>query len=104
MYFEVYVIEGCPFCARALNLLTINDLKTKIHVVEPNQKEKIKKKHHMNTFPQIFYVNEKRIAIGGCVELEALLDVAIKIKEHKLDIKIINDIITKLKIFKNINK
>jgi glutaredoxin len=52
----IYILETCPYCNNALDLLTKLKIKHK-KIVVPNteeEKNKYKKLHKMNTFPQIF--------------------------------------------------
>ena len=52
----LYVLEHCPYCNEALDLLKKNKIKHKKIIVENDEiiKNKYKKLHKMNSFPQIF--------------------------------------------------
>jgi glutaredoxin len=81
--FKLYVLEGCPFCTRALNKLS--ELKLKFHAipVNPNEKEKYKKAHGMDSFPQVFFIDKtKNYKIGGCDELIELTNLITKVKNY----------------------
>ena len=70
--FKIFLKPGCPYCAETVSLLKKYKLKYKEHT-EPNpeKREILKKKHNMNTFPQIFYIsNKKNILIGGNDQLK----------------------------------
>lgn len=78
MDFVIYVLEGCPYCNAALDLLQTTRQRFHKIVVAPSQKAQIKAKNGMDTFPQIFQRrrhNGKVHArlIGGYSALEALL-------------------------------
>ena len=73
--FKIFLKPGCPYCAETISLLKKYKLKYKEHT-EPNpeKREILKKKHNMNTFPQIFYIsNNKNTLIGGNDELKQKL-------------------------------
>ena len=65
--FKVFLKPGCPYCAETISLFKKYNLKYKSHTKHEHEKREIlKKKNNMNTFPQIFYIsNKKSIPIGG---------------------------------------
>jgi len=67
---EVYVLEGCPYCNNALSLLENSGKKYKKIVVSPSKKDYYKKRHNMQTFPQILIKSKKMyITLGGNSDL-----------------------------------
>jgi len=75
--FVIFSIKGCNYCVKAKKLLS--DMKLIHHVIDvPDEKKDFyKEAHSMQTFPQIFYHTRDNtiIKIGGCNELEKLLEV-----------------------------
>ena len=65
MMLHIYSLVGCPYSIKSEE--TLKPYKPKIIKIEQNEKEKYKKMNNMNTFPQIFLVddNNKKIKIGG---------------------------------------
>jgi len=99
--FKLYVLDGCPFCKRALDRIKSLGLDHESIIISHEQKEKYKIKHEMETFPQIFFIdntnkNKTEYKIGGCDELETLLDIVKTIGE-KYNIKIVEKIINIIK-------
>ena len=91
--FVLYVLDGCPFCKRATDKLEQLSLQHETVVVEQSQKEQYKIKHKMSTFPQIFFEDkEGKYKIGGCDELETILEI-IKTIGEKFDIKVVEKIL-----------
>ena len=79
----LYILEGCPYCIKSLQLLQNNNIKYKEIIVENNEeKELYKKQNGMNTFPQIFMqVNKDNfIKIGGYDNLVDTMNVCLNIK------------------------
>jgi len=77
----LYVLEGCPYCERALQMLKMEKIKHK-KVVVPRDEEKkneYKRMCEMETFPMIFIRNPKAhgeneyLKIGGSSDLEAYI-------------------------------
>ena len=67
---EVYVLEGCPYCNNALTLLKNSGRKYKKIVVNEDKKNYYKKRHNMQTFPQILIRSKKMyITLGGNSDL-----------------------------------
>jgi glutaredoxin len=67
MNFAVYSKDGCPYCERVKNLLTLTNLN---HVVYNLDKDFTKKEFYSefgegSTFPQVICDDKK---IGGCVD------------------------------------
>jgi glutaredoxin 3 len=90
---KLYVLEGCPYCNKALDILKKNKIKHKKIVVENTEEAKkyYKKKNKMDTFPQIFLdISETNsIKIGGCSDLENLMDLLGNIKNSGIHIDVI---------------
>ena len=89
MEFNIYTIENCPYCDKALNFLIINDLNYKEILIPYDDKKKIKKKNNMNTFPQIFLNSEK---IGGYSDLVKIFRITDVIIKSNLSIGLIENI------------
>ena len=70
--FKIFLKPGCPYCAETVLLLNKYKIKYESHTEpDPKQRELLKKKHKINTFPQVFYVSNKiSILIGGNDELK----------------------------------
>tara|TARA_B100001094_G_scaffold322790_1_gene372650 strand:+ start:408 stop:749 length:342 start_codon:yes stop_codon:yes gene_type:complete len=70
--FKIFLKPGCPYCAETVSLLNKYNIKYKSHTEpDPEKREMLKKKNKMNTFPQVFYVsNKKSVLIGGNDELK----------------------------------
>lgn len=88
---EIYVLEGCPYCNHALNILKNNKIKHISTIVPYNKKDEYKKKHSMETFPQIFIKNagKKKQKIGGSSDLDNYINLINNIKKSKLNINIL---------------
>ncbi len=73
--FLLYLKPGCPYCEESKELILKNNLPHKfIEISNSNKREELKKKHKMNTFPQIFLIiNKKKHKIGGNHELKQTL-------------------------------
>ena len=90
---EIFVIEGCGYCGATIEMLERSKLKYIKHIVNPNEKEKYKKMHKHDTFPQIFvYLNKKRIKIGGYEDFDRLIYLCKLFKTTKLMFKDIKEI------------
>ena len=96
--FILYGLEHCPYCIKAIQLFEMNNIPVKvIWVKNQEEKEKYKKKHGMNTFPQIFFTNSrnnrnrnnkgKMVKIGGCEDIENMFIVARVINQRNFDLK-----------------
>ena len=75
MKLYIYSLIGCPYSIKSESLL--DPYKPQIIKVEQNEKNKYKKMNNMDTFPQIFLVNEEsgvRIKIGGLDNTVELLN------------------------------
>lgn len=68
--FTLYTLQHCPYSQEALHALELLEIPHRNIVVKMKDKDKYKKKHQMDTFPQIFLKeNKKIIKIGGFREL-----------------------------------
>ena len=67
---EIYVLEGCPYCNNALSLLKNSNKKYKMIVGSSSKKDYYKKRHNMETFPQILIKSKKMyVTLGGNSDL-----------------------------------
>lgn len=100
--FILYLKPGCPYCKESMELVKKYNLKYKFITENYEDKREIlKKKHNMNTFPQIFYLyNNTRYKIGGNAELKKKLNHCIKLGNSIQN----NNLIFNLHITKNIFK
>ena len=88
---HLYIINGCPFCHKAELLLKSLKLRTNRITFEISDKYKYKKRNKMNTFPQIFYIKDKKeYKIGGLDELEYLISIVEIKKKFNFDYKTIS--------------
>jgi len=95
--FEIYSLEYCPYSIDVEK--KFKKLKNKkIIKVYQNNKQEIKIKNNMNTFPQIFYNYKKnRYKIGGLDNLNDILNIFNTNSKFK-------KIYTKIKKYLKINK
>jgi glutaredoxin len=86
----LYVLSGCPYCNRALQILKDQHIKHKSITVSDSEEEKnfYKKQNKMNTFPQIFLQVDKNnyMKIGGSSELIEVLDNCNRIKNSNVSL------------------
>jgi len=84
----LYVLNGCPYCNRALQLLKDYKIKHKSIIVDPENKEYYKKQNKMNTFPQIFMQIDTNnyMKIGGSSDLEESINQANSIKNSDVSL------------------
>ena len=70
--FKIFLKPDCPYCAETVSILKKHKLKYIEHIEHnDNKREMLKKINKMNTFPQVFYINNKTlIPIGGNRELK----------------------------------
>tara|TARA_B110000114_G_C15021734_1_gene369168 strand:+ start:828 stop:1169 length:342 start_codon:yes stop_codon:yes gene_type:complete len=110
--FKIFLKPGCPYCAETVSLLKKYKLKYKSHT-EPDQDKRdiLKKKNNMNTFPQIFYIsNKKSIRIGGNDDLKQKIIFCKKLAKTitndtiDMDLRLANSIKPNNKIKKYIKK
>jgi len=75
MLLNIYSLNGCPWSKKAVETLKL--CKPEVINVSQEEKDKYKNMNKMNTFPQIFLVDEndinKKILIGGYNDLMVLL-------------------------------
>lgn len=72
---NLYTLPYCGYSQAALKMMKELNLQHRNIVVKENEKEKYKKKHKMNTFPQIFIVTKKKnIKIGGYDDLQEIVN------------------------------
>ena len=84
MKLEIYSLIGCPYSIKSESLLKL--YKPIIHKISQNDKDKYKQQNNMNTFPQIFLLDDsKKIMIGGYSDVKNLLSKIFKNKEINLD-------------------
>jgi glutaredoxin 3 len=86
--FILYVLESCPYCKRALDILKEKKLKHKAIIVENTyeMKEYYKKQNGMSTFPQIFMQVDKDsfMKVGGSDNLMEMIDQCKNLKESSV--------------------
>jgi glutaredoxin len=87
--FLLFVLEGCPYCKRAIELLKLHKAKYQIVVVPQDQKikDQYKKDTGMKTFPMVFVSmdckeNEHYLKIGGSTDLDKYFQ---KIDEMRME-------------------
>lgn len=98
--FHLYVINGCPYCENAINLVKDNKLSADITVVKPEEKHHYKLKHELSTFPHVFYKNNKNSRtmklIGGSTDFKHLINSLHTIKDINLPNTAITNILNEL--------
>ena len=74
-----------------IEILKNNKIKHISTIVPYNKKDEYKKKHSMETFPQIFIKNagKKKQKIGGSSDLENYINLINNIKKSKMNINIV---------------
>lgn len=81
----LYVLETCPYCKRALDILKENKIKHKAIIVENTYeaKEYYKKQNGMSTFPQIFMQIDKDsfMKVGGSDNLIEMINQSKNLKD-----------------------
>lgn len=86
----LYILETCPYCKSALEILKQNKIKYKSIIVEntTEAKDYYKKQNGMNTFPQIFMQVDKDnyMKIGGFDDLVQILEHCSNIKKSNISI------------------
>ena len=86
----LYVLQTCPYCNNALQLLKDNKIKHKAIIVENTQEHKnyYKKQNKMDTFPQIFMQidNDNYMKVGGYSDLTEILEQCERIKESSVSL------------------
>ncbi|CEA03513.1 glutaredoxin [Pseudomonas saudimassiliensis] len=66
---HVYHKEGCPYAAKAIELLDKQGVSYRVHVfADPTEERLFKEEHGVQTTPQVFLEGER---IGGYDELAA---------------------------------
>jgi glutaredoxin len=76
MFLRMFVLQGCPYCENAIKLAQDRGINTEIIVVNPNEKYIFKAMNKMDSFPQIFVVNEDN---GETTKIGGYQDLALKI-------------------------
>ena len=71
----LYTLPYCQYSISALELVKKLKVPYKNIIVKDKDKEKYKKKHNMQTFPQIFFKNKKGklVKLGGYTEFYELV-------------------------------
>lgn len=77
----IYSLFGCPFSSAAEDL--VRDIRLPHKIIKVNtqrEKDKYKKQHQMDTFPQIFFKNSRGqlIKIGGYEEFRSIIEMCKK--------------------------
>jgi len=73
----VYSLFGCPFSEAAEDLVKDTNVPHKIVKVNTQKdKDKYKKQHQMQTFPQIYFKNSRgrMVKIGGYEEFRSIVE------------------------------
>jgi glutaredoxin len=84
MKLEIYSLIGCPYSMKAEQLLKL--YKPIIHKVSQDEKDKYKQQNKMDTFPQIFLLNnQNKTKIGGYSDVKDLLSKIFKNEQINLD-------------------
>jgi glutaredoxin len=99
--FVLYVLDGCPYCEKALEILKQHKLKyEKVVVPQEEEKKKLyKKKCEMTTFPMIFVeTNEKNqyIKVGGSNDLETYIQECQRLQSSPYSMNLIYSIYNSL--------
>ena len=90
---ELYILNGCPYCIMAVDILNKKKIKYNSIVVAYDKKEEYKKLHKMETFPQIFIKKGKqKIKIGGLSELTKYFEIVDNFKKNNIKINILDEI------------
>jgi glutaredoxin len=90
---ELYILNGCPYCIMAVDMLKKKKIDYKSIVVSYDKKEEYKKLHKMETFPQIFIKKgQKKIKIGGLSELTKYFETIDNLKKNNIKINILDEI------------
>ena len=84
---KTIILEGCPWSKALDELLKIKKIKSKIFKVNATTKHKYKTAL-IDTFPQLYFIDNTEHLIGGYSETKRLLDI---INEHKENIDIIKN-------------
>ena len=93
---KVFSLEGCYYSQSAEELLKNNNVNYELKKVSQLEKEAIKNKNNMYTFPQVFlYTGKKDIKVGGYSELNKISDIVNK--KNNFD-NTLNDIINELNV------
>ena len=86
--FVLYVLEGCPFCEKAMEMLKMEKAKFEKIVVSQEKKEEYKKNTGMSTFPMIFVGTGAKdghyLKVGGSSDLEEYLTKCKEIQNSNL--------------------
>ncbi len=84
---KAIILEGCPWSKALDELLKIKKIKSKIIKVNDKTKHKYKT-DIIDTFPQLYFIDNAEYLIGGYTETKRLLDI---INEHKENIDTIKN-------------
>ena len=86
----LYVLEHCPYCNRALELLASNKIKYSSIIVKNTEEDKnfYKKQNKMTSFPQIFMKldGDNYMKVGGCDDLQEIFEYCSSIKSANVSI------------------
>jgi glutaredoxin len=76
--YHLYILLGCPFCEKAVNLLENKKQRFVISVMDNDleELEETKQTYSHKTVPIVIgkTINNKQVLIGGCSELEQRLN------------------------------
>lgn len=102
----LYVLESCPYCHRAMELLDGEGLKYNKIIVSSDEKEKIaiKKKTGMKSFPMIFVQDAEDHKVyhrlGGCDDLVAHLQTIADLRAGRLHMEALHALLEMTKSLK----
>ena len=87
----IFVIDGCPYCRKAINMLNNNSIPFEDIIVSAEDKPTYKTRHKMDSFPQIFIktTEEEYIKIGGSDDLDDTLKLCTILKKSTIPIEIV---------------
>ena len=89
-YLFIVILENCPYCIYAINLLDSLKIKYNYLIVKINEKEKYKTEE-INTFPQIYlkkkFTNDS-LLLGGFDDLQYFIETFINQKYNEKNILI----------------
>lgn len=102
--FLLFVLEGCPYCKRAIDLLKSHQAKYQTILVPQDQeiKDQYKKDTGMKTFPMVFIstgCEEKQhyMKIGGSTDLEKYFQKMDEMKNEGMSSMVLSKMVQNIK-------
>lgn len=72
----IFSLNGCGYSQSSLNILRTKNVDAKVFNIDWENKDDVKKKNNMQTFPQIFLeYKKKNYKIGGDSELKNIIKI-----------------------------